>query len=189
MNALNYSRLQKILKKNKRLFSIIKACRLSITKSMMQVITDNYSFTTNEVNFDTAFKIAWVQFLRLSEIIYSATKLKNDALFIKIRTTRSNISFVENDQYVILRLKRRKIDVDHLKVQIMLIVTNDLTCLVVVLRRLFRTDSQSRNASLFRLIDEIFSRVVVIRNLNIRLTKKRINSKFYTRRSFRKDVV
>jgi hypothetical protein len=188
MNALNHSRLQKILRRGKRLFSIIKACRLSITKSMMQVITDNHSFTTNEVNFDTAFKIAWAGFLRLSEITYSATKLKNGALFIKTRTTRSNISFAENDQYVILRLKRSKIDVDHSEVQIMLIVTNDLTCLVVALRRLFRTDPQSSNASLFRLTDEAFSRVAVIRNLKIRLTKKKINSKFYTRHSFRKGV-
>jgi hypothetical protein len=70
----------------------------------------------------------------------------------------------------------------------MLIATDEETCLVVVLRQLFLQDSQSINALLFRLIDEVFIRIAVIKKLKIRLTQNDIDVKFYTRHSFRKDV-
>lgn len=42
--------------------------------------------------------------------------------FSDVKSTRADISFVENNQYAVLRLKRSKTDLDHLGVQIMLAV-------------------------------------------------------------------
>jgi hypothetical protein len=99
-----------------------------------------------------------------------------------------NISFAKNDQYVILRLKRSKIDVDYLKVQIMMIAINELICSILVLRQLFHTNSQLMNASLFRVTDEIFSRMIVIKKLKNRLIKNDIKSNSYFDYSFRKET-
>ena len=45
--------------------------------------------TVDELNIDTAFKVAWAGFLRLGEITYTGTELKK-ALFSKTRVTRSD---------------------------------------------------------------------------------------------------
>jgi hypothetical protein len=87
-----------------------------------------------------------------------------------------------------LRLKRSKTDVDHSEIQIMLAAINESTCLVRILRYLFLMNSQSIRAFLFRLIEniEIFTRVVVIKELKNRLLEKSINAKSYSSHSFRK---
>jgi hypothetical protein len=191
LDVFDHPRLQKILREEKRMFSTIKANRLSITKNILQLITQYSISTIDDVNFDTTFKIAWAEFLRLDEIIYTAFDLKKKATFIVIKTTRSDISFVENDQYAILRLKRSKTDVDHSGVQIMLAATNEVTCSVRALRRLFFMDSQSINAPLFRLVDGSgsFFRIAAIKVLKTRLAEKGINAKSYSGHSFRKGAI
>lgn len=88
--------------------------------------------------------------MRLDEITYlTADRKKNN--FHLIKSTRKDVSFAENDQYAILRLKRSKIDLDHSEMQIILIVINQKTCSMTFLRRLFLIDSQFSRASLFRI--------------------------------------
>lgn len=50
------------------------------------------------------FKIALVSFLCLRKIVYSGMEYKK-ALLSKIKVTKSNISFIKSNQYVILQLK------------------------------------------------------------------------------------
>jgi integrase len=172
------------------MFPTIKANRLPITKNILQLITQYPISTIDDVNFDTTFKIAWAGFLRLDEITYTTSDLKKKAAFIAIKTTRSDISFAENDQYAILRLKRSKTDVNHSGVQIMLAATNETTCPVRALRRLFCMNPQPINAPLFRLVNDSgsFSRIAAIKVLKTRLAKKGINAKSYSGHSFRKGA-
>jgi hypothetical protein len=187
LNVFDHSRLQKMLRKEKRMFLVTKATRLLIIKNILQLITQNFISFIDNINFDIAFKIAWARFLRLSEIIYISKKISK-ITFSKIKTTRSNISFAKDNQYVILRFKRSKTDVDHSEVQIMIIAINESICSILVLRQIFHTNSQLMNASLFRLTGEIFSRIVVIKKLKNRLIKNDIKSNSYFDHSFRKKA-
>lgn len=99
-------------------------------------------------NIDTAFKIAWAGFLHLEKITYTNVKLKKTA-FANIHVTKSDISFMEGDQYAVFRLKRSKTNTKYSGVQIILATTGYSTCLVASLRHLFLTDPKSANAPLF----------------------------------------
>jgi hypothetical protein len=70
----------------------------------------------------------------------------------------------------------------------MLIVIEEITCLVAILRHLFHLNSQSFHAFLFRLIEELFSRVVVVNELKIRIINIEINVTSFTSHSFRKEI-
>lgn len=63
----------------------------------------------NKLNINTTFKVARESFLHLIKIIYIDIKLKK-ALISKTRVMRSTISFLERNQYLILRLKQSKTD-------------------------------------------------------------------------------
>lgn len=73
LNVFDHSCLLKVLRKDKRMFSIIKITRLSIIKKIFQLIIQSNVFTINDVNFDIACKIAEIEFLRLNEITYIST--------------------------------------------------------------------------------------------------------------------
>jgi hypothetical protein len=180
-------RLIRLLKEDKRLFPTAKVNRLLIIKKMLQLIIKDNSMNVDNVNLNAVFIIAWAGFLRLGEIIYTCKNLAKTS-FIAVKTTRSDVSFVENDQYVVLRLKRSKIDVDHSEVQIMLATIEDITCLVTTLRHLFQIDNQGLNASLFRLTDGGFSRTTIIKQLKSRISVNEINAKGFSGHSFRKDA-
>lgn len=102
--------------------------------------------------------------------------------------SRSNVLFGESDYYAILRLKHSKTDIYHSGVQIMLIVTGEETCPIVVLRNLFMLDSLPANATLFRLAFRSFLRQVVIRVLKKRLVQVSIKGTEFSRHSFQKDT-
>ncbi len=72
-------------------------------------------------------------------------------MFAETGLTRSNISFADWDQYVILRLKQSKTDSENTRVQIILAATGEPTCPVAALRKLFIQDPCPPNAPLFRL--------------------------------------
>jgi hypothetical protein len=96
LNVFDHSRLQKMLREEKRMFLVIKATRLLIIKNILQQITQNFISFIDNINFDIAFKIAWAKFLCLSEIIYISKKISK-ITFSKIKITRSNISFANDD--------------------------------------------------------------------------------------------
>lgn len=67
----------------------------------------------NDLNLDTAFKVAWAGFMRLGEPTYTAT-IKIDLLFKCLLLIRSDIIFSQQDKYAIPRLIRRKIDINYI---------------------------------------------------------------------------
>jgi hypothetical protein len=96
LNVFDHSRLQKMLREEKRMFLTIKITRLLITKDILQLITRDHLTNINEINLNVVFKIEWAKFLRLKEIIYIAknfTKL----IFSITKITRFDISFAKND--------------------------------------------------------------------------------------------
>ena len=112
---------------------------------------------------------------------------KNRKTFGVIKPTRGDISFAENDQFAILRLKRSKTDVDHKGVQIMLAATNNHTCPVRALRHLFQTDIQLPQAPLFR-VGTAFTKQTVITILRKRLIAAEIPDPGYSGHSFRRGA-
>lgn len=77
---------------------------MSITKDILEKITDNEPVDLDELNIDTMFNMAWAGFLRLGKIMYTGTKLKK-ASFLEIKVIRSDVSFSEGNQYIVFCLK------------------------------------------------------------------------------------
>ena len=90
-----------IIKGGRRLFPSKKRNRLPITKQILEKITDEELLSITDLNVDTAFKVAWSGFMRMGELTYKAAEAKK-ATFAETDLTRSDISFVERDQYAIL---------------------------------------------------------------------------------------
>lgn len=67
MTVFDNPHLAWIIKERKRLFLGIKTKQLSITKDILEKIILLATMSIEECNIDTAFKIAWVRFLRLGE--------------------------------------------------------------------------------------------------------------------------
>lgn len=153
-------RLAWILNSGRRLFPSPKAKRLPITKEILEFITVTPLVSVEDLNIDTAFKMAWAGFLRLGEITYTAADLRKSS-FPMTHVTRLDDAFTEYDQYAVLRLKNSKTDLDHISIQIILAATSEASCPVKTLRRLLKEDPQPGNAPLFRM-GPSFSRPAVI---------------------------
>ena len=183
-------RIKRILSGARSLFPQIKKERLPITKDILEKITSVVPISIEDLNIDTAFKVAWAGFLRMGEFTY--TNAESQArTFANTRLTRSDITFSEGDQHAILRLKRSKTDVNHTGVEIILAATEDKTCPVTALRTLFIRDPQPRTAPLFRLTgtSTAFARKPVLDILQERLRAHNIIApKTYTGHSFRKGA-
>ena len=143
-----------------------------------------------DLNIDTAFKVAWAGFLRMGELTYTSAEAQAQT-FVDNKLTRSDINFSEGDQHAILRLKRSKTHVNHTGVEIILAATNDKTCPVTALRTLFIRDPQPRTAPLFRLTGHstAFARKPVTDILQEHLRVHNIIAvKSYTVHNFRKGA-
>ncbi len=106
----------------------------------------------------------------MGEFTYTKTKLANRKLFITTKLTQSDNIFSQNDQHVILRLKKNKTDVKHIGVEIIIAATNDSTCPVTALQELFMLDPQPGNVLLFSLANG----AVFIYNLVIEILGQRL---------------
>ena len=111
----------------------------------------------DELNFVTAAATCYAGFMRSGEVTYEARDRSNQQLFEKTALLRSNITFCDTDDHVILALKVSKTDYKHKGVQIVIAASNSSTCLVRALRRLFKEDPQPSNAPLFRFATRVFS--------------------------------
>ena len=87
----------------------------------------------------------------MGEFTYTKVELANRKIFIATKFTRSDITFSQDDQYVILRLKRSKTNTKHTGIEIIIAAIHDSTCLVTALREMFMLNPQPGNASLFSL--------------------------------------
>lgn len=92
-----------IIKSRKLLFHSKKQSLL-ITKNILKNITDKEPISITDLNVYTLFKLAWAGFIKMEELRYTAVKGKK-AIFTDTSLTRSDILFVEKNQYVILSLK------------------------------------------------------------------------------------
>lgn len=92
------------------MFPQTKKTRLHITKGILYNITRQEPMSLQDLNINTAFKVAWAGFLCMGKFTYTKAELANRKLF---NATRSDITFSQNNQYVVLRLKRSKTDVKH----------------------------------------------------------------------------
>lgn len=188
LEAFNTPRIALIIKGSKRLFFKQKATRLPITKPILKEITKYEPIDLDELNIDTAFKVAWAEFLRLGEIIYTGTELKK-AAFARTKVTRSDFFFAEGNQYAILRLKQSKTDIEHTGLQIVLAATGEKTCPVAALARLYTRDPQQPNAPLFRLASGAFSRYSIVPAFKKRISLADLPQSDYSGHSFRKGAV
>jgi hypothetical protein len=105
----------------------------------------------NEINTVAAATIAYKGFLRNGEFTYKLKDLRNKRTFSSTSLLRSDITFSDLDEHVIVSLKRSKTDYDHVGVDIIIAATGTLTYPVWALRRLFEEDPQPRDSPLFRL--------------------------------------
>ena len=125
----------------------------------------------------------------MGEFTYTKTELGNRKLFSGTKLTRSNITFSENDQHVVLRLKRSKTDDKHTGVEIIIAATNDSLCPVSAFRKLFMFNPKSNNAPLFSLADgAAFAHNPVIEILRQRLQSVGIPYQSYSDHSFQKGA-
>ena len=88
--------------------------------------------------------------------MYMGIKLKK-ASFSLIKVIRSEILFSKGNQYAVLCLKQSKTNIEHTRVQIILITTGKKYYLVAALTRLYNLDPQPTNTPLFRLSFRAFS--------------------------------
>lgn len=84
----------------------------------------------------------------MKKLIDIAIKVKK-AMFKETNFTKSNISFLKGNQYSILCLKQSKINIKHIKMQIILIAISKNICLVIVLKKLFIQNLCLANTVLF----------------------------------------
>lgn len=180
-------RLRILLQGGRSLFPSTKATRLPITREVLVALTSIQINNLNDLNLDTAFKVAWAGFMRLGELTYSDSDKKNPS-FKDLFLTRSDVKISENNQYATLRLKRSKTDLNHTGVLIVLAATRTETCPVDALYRLLTQDPQPSNSPLFSFSNASFSRRRVIEQLRSRLTTVGISSTSYSGHSFRKGA-
>ena len=143
----------------KRILAGISRCHSSdntkeaepISLTTLEKVVNTGDKTIEELNFNSACKIAFAGFLRSGEFCYSASDLKDNHTFINTKLTRSDITFTTDDSYAVLHLKWSKSDTEHHGVDIILAATNGPCCPVTALKNLFKYDPQPPSAPLFRL--------------------------------------
>jgi hypothetical protein len=105
----------------------------------------------DEINIVAAATVAFGGFLRSGEFTYEAKDLYNKRSFKNTSLLRSDITFSDLDEHVIVSLKRSKTNYNHIGVDIIIAATATPTYPVRALRRLFEDDPQPLDSPLFRL--------------------------------------
>lgn len=180
-------RLRRIIQGAAHIFPHLKKNRFPITKDILQKIIIPRPHSLADLNHNTVFIVAWAGFLRSGEFTYTAQALE-DPIFIQTHLTRSNITFEENYQYAILRLKFSKTDYDHTGVEIVLAATGDTLCPVGALKELFALDPMPPQAPLFSLQGKPYTRKALINRLYLRLKNNNLSNKGFSGYSFRKGA-
>ncbi len=125
----------------------------------------------------------------MGEFTYTKADLKNHKVFNIIKFTISDIIFLQNDQYVVLRLKRSMTDIQYTKVEIIIAATNNASCPISALCQLFMLDLQPNNTPLFKIDNRAaFAYKSVIPILHQKLETSNILYQTYSGHSFCKDV-
>jgi hypothetical protein len=102
----------------------------SSTHSFNSAVIDN-------INNNTVFCFAFTAFLYIKEFIYTVKETADLTTFIATKLIKSNVCFIEDYNYLILRLKRSKMDTKYKGVSIIVAAMGDRACLVAALYTLF----------------------------------------------------
>jgi hypothetical protein len=94
----------------------------------------------DNINSNTVFCFAFTAFLCIGEFTYTIKEATDPTTFIATKFTRSNIHFIENYNYLILRLKQSKTDIKHKDINIIVAAIGDRACLVAALYILFQVN-------------------------------------------------
>lgn len=107
------------------------------------------------------------------------------ASFFETKVTRFNVSFSEENQFVVVCLKQTKTDIKHIGAQIILAVTSEKTCPIAAIIYFYTLDHQPANASLFLLSSNIFLHFGVMSALKKRISLAGLAQFDYSNNSFR----
>lgn len=97
------------------------------------------SITIIKFNLDITFKVAGTRFIKLKDLIYTAID-KHASFFRDFYFIKSDINFLEQNQYIMLRFKYSKTNTKHISIFIMFATTKNSTCLVTNLHSIFIYD-------------------------------------------------
>jgi hypothetical protein len=128
----------------------------------------------NNLNFDTAIKLAFAGFLRTAELTCESKDFENMSVFEHTKPQRRDVTFADNDEHAVVLLRSGKSDYDHTGVEIVVARTGDATCPVSALRALYTLDPQPPRAPLFRTHNSTLSR-----NKHINEMRKRLKDNGY----------
>jgi hypothetical protein len=123
----------------------------------------------NNLNFETAIKLAFAGFLRTAELTCESKDLENRPVFEHTKLQRRDVTFADNDEHAVVLLRSSKSDYDHTGVEIVVARTGDATCPVSALRALYTLDPQPPRAPLFRTYNGTLSRNKYINEMRKRL--------------------
>lgn len=122
---------------------------MSITKDILQKNICYKLQLLQNLNINTVFKVTWPVFLRIREFTYTEIEIKNRKLFNKTKFTKFDIMFFKNNQNVILQLKKSKVEIKHIGMEIIITAINNCLFFVSIFCKLFIFKSQPNNAPLF----------------------------------------
>jgi integrase len=189
-DVFEHERLQRIINGIRRATPFqAKKKAAPLTPDILTQVTHPWqdSLEIDNVNLDAAFKVAFAGFLRSGEFLNDDRLHQRTAEHTKL--TRADVTFAENDEHVLLRLKRSKTDTQHKGIEIVLAATGSPLCPVHALRRLWILDPQPLSAPLFHFQSRSFSYSTVVPILQERLCHAGIpNATEYRGHSFRRGA-
>jgi hypothetical protein len=94
----------------------------------------------DNLNFDTAIKLAFAGFLRMAELTCESADLENRSVFEHTKLQRRDVTFADNNEHAVILLRSSKSDYDHTGVEIVVSKTGEATCLVSARRALYALD-------------------------------------------------
>jgi hypothetical protein len=164
---------------------------LPITPDILEQLTAPYETSNKyeDVNLNTAWKVAFAGFLRSGEFTQDDRQHDNLHTFSNIKLTRGDVTFGPNNEYALLLLKRSKTDLQHRGVEVVLAATGSTICPVAALQRLFALFPEDSTAPLFSLQSRSFSYSRIVPILQQRLRDVGIaNYDQYRGHSFRRGA-
>jgi hypothetical protein len=168
-----------------------------ITEAILQKIIDvdvnttqlSHAAKVDELNFVASSATCFGGFMRSGEITVETKTPYNQSLLKKKGLLRSDVTFSDLDEHIIVHLKASKTDYNYKGVDIVISASDTSTCPVRALRRLFAEDPQPLNSPLFRFANRAFSHDNLVKTLRNRLDRAGIaNSSTYSGHSFRRGA-
>ncbi len=126
--------------------------------------------------------------MRIGETTFAAVQ-RETLLFKDTKSPRANIFFSEFDQFVTLRLKTSKNDVDYTRILIVVRETHQQNRLLMTFCKLFLWNAKLTDALLFSQTKKKFSSEYLIDILKSRFAGCMIDTKNFSGQSFRRDII